>query len=46
MSEPVRMRVRREKEEVVGKSSVIVNFMKNKGGVDTADQYMATYFFL
>jgi len=37
---------KREKEEVVEKPSVIVNYMKNMGGVDNADQYMATYCFL
>jgi hypothetical protein len=31
---------------MVEKPSVIANYMKNKGGVDTADQYCATYFFL
>jgi len=39
---------KREKEEgeVVEKPSVNVNYKKNMGGVDTADQYMATYCFL
>ena len=38
---------KREKEdEVVEKPSVIVNYMENMGGVDNADQYMATYYFL
>jgi len=36
----------KEEEEVVEKPSVIVNYNKNMGGVDTADQYMATYCFL
>jgi hypothetical protein len=36
---------KREKEEVVEKPSVIVNYMTNMGGVDNADQYMATYCF-
>ena len=39
---------KREKEEgeVVEKPSVNVNYKKNMGGVDTADQYIATYCFL
>jgi len=46
-SEPVRRKVRgREEEEMVEKPSVIANYMKNMGGVDTADQYCATYCFL
>jgi hypothetical protein len=40
------MRVRGEKEEVVEKPSVIVNYMENMGGVDKADQYTAMYCFL
>jgi len=46
-SEPVRRKVRgRKEEEMVEKPSVIANCMKNMGGVDTADQYCATYCFL
>lgn len=46
-SEPVRRKVRgRKEEEMVEKPSVIANYMKNMGGVDTADQYCATYCFL
>jgi hypothetical protein len=37
---------REKEEEVVDKPSVTVNYMENMGGVDTADQYMATYCFL
>ena len=45
-SEPVRRKVRGRKEEMVEKPSVNANYMKNMGGVDTADQYCATYRFL
>ena len=46
-SEPVRRKVRgRKEEEMVEKPSVIANYMKNMGRVDTADQYCATYCFL
>lgn len=46
-SEPVRRKVRgRKEEEMVEKPSVIANYMKNMGGVDTADQYCGTYCFL
>ena len=45
-SEPVRRKVRGRKEEMVEKPSVIANYMKNMGGVHTADQYCATYCFL
>jgi len=46
-SEPVRRKVRgRKEEEMVEKPSVIANYMKNMGGVGTADQYCATYSFL
>ena len=46
-SEPVRRKVRgRKEEEMVEKPSIIANYMKNMGGVDTADQYCATYCFL
>jgi len=37
---------KREKEKVVEKPSVKVNYMENMGGVANADQYMATYCFL
>jgi hypothetical protein len=40
-SQPVRRKVRgRKEEEMVEKPSVIANYMKNVGGVDTADQYV------
>jgi len=46
-SEPVRRKVRgRKEEEMVEKSSVIANYMKNMGGVDIAVQYCVTYCFL
>jgi hypothetical protein len=46
-SEPVRRKVRgRTEEEMVEKPSAIANYLKNMGGVDTADQYCAMYFFL
>jgi len=46
-SEPVRRKVRgRKEDEMVEKPSVIANYTKNMGGVDTADQYSATYCFL
>ena len=46
-SQPVRRKVRgRKEEEMVEKPSVIANYMKNMGGVDSADQYYATYCFL
>jgi hypothetical protein len=46
-SESVRRKVRgRKEEEMVEKPSVIANYMKNMGGVDTADQDCATYCFL
>jgi hypothetical protein len=46
-SEPVRRKVRgRKEEEMVEKPSVIANYMTNISGVDTADQYCATYYFL
>jgi len=38
--------VRGRKEEEMEKPSVIANYMKDMGGVDTADQYCATYCFL
>jgi hypothetical protein len=47
MSEPVRRRGRGNKDEaVVEKPSVIVNYVKNMGRVDTAHQYAVTYCFL
>jgi hypothetical protein len=45
-SQPVRRKVGDRKEEMVEKPSVIANYMKNMGGVDTADQYCVTYCFL
>jgi hypothetical protein len=46
-SEPVRRKERgRKEEEMVEKPSVIANYTNNMGGVDTADQYCATYCFL
>jgi hypothetical protein len=45
-SEPVRRKVRgRKEEEMVEKPSVIANYVKNMGRVDTADQYCVTYCF-
>jgi hypothetical protein len=41
MSEPVKRRARGNKDEVVvGKPSIIVNYMTNMGRVDTAHQYL------
>jgi hypothetical protein len=46
-SKPVRRKVRgRKEEEMVEKPSVIANYMKNMCGIDTADEYCATYCFL
>jgi hypothetical protein len=46
-SEPVRRKVRgRKEEEMVEKPSVIANYIRNMGRVDTDDQYCATYCFL
>ena len=46
-SQPVRRKVRgRKEEEMVENPSDIGNYMKNIGGVDTADEYCATNCFL
>jgi hypothetical protein len=43
-SDSVRWKVRgRKEEEIVEKPSVIANYMKNMGGVDTADQYTVSF---
>jgi hypothetical protein len=46
VSEPVRVRVRGKREEVMEKPSVILNYVENMDGVDNADRYMTTYCFL
>jgi hypothetical protein len=47
-SEPVRRKMKWSQGEqvIVHKPSVVVNYMKNMGSVETADQYTTSYCFL